>query len=45
MGLTIINATESSEHLTTIEDSLQHIFYEATNHLGNCNANLKFITK
>ena len=45
MGLTIINATESSEHLTTIEDSLQHIFYEASNHLGNCNANLKFITK
>ena len=45
MGLTIINATESSEHLSTIEDSLQHIFYEASNHLGNCDANLKFITK
>jgi probable rRNA maturation factor len=45
MGLTIINATESSECLSMIEDSLQHIFYEVSNHLGDCNANLKFITK
>ena len=45
MGLTIINAAESSEYLSTMEDSLQDIFFEASNHLGDCDANVKFITR
>jgi len=45
MGLTIINATEELEQLSTMGDCLQEVFFEASNHLGDCNANLKFITK
>ena len=45
MGLTIINATEELEQLSTMGDCLQEVFFEASNHLGDCNANLKFFTK
>lgn len=45
MGLKIINAAIKQADLASMQDNLQKMFTQVSKELGNCHANLKFISE